>query len=54
MRLDTLLGFNFVVPGTPLSGIRFAVEAGLPIYQRVDGPQLGTSWIMTLGVQYAF
>jgi hypothetical protein len=54
MRLDTLFGFNFVVPGTPLAGTRFAIEAGLPIYQRVDGPQLGTSWIMTVGAQYAF
>lgn len=54
MRLDVLAGLNFVVPDSPLEGLRFAVEAGLPAYQRLDGPGLETDWILTLGVQYAF
>ncbi len=53
MRLDALAGLNFMVPKGPLSGIRFAVEAGLPAYQRLDGPGLETDWIATVGVQYA-
>lgn len=54
MRLDALAGLNFIVPATPLEGIRFAVEAGLPVYQRLDGPGLETDWILTVGTQYAF
>jgi len=54
MRLDLLAGVNFIVPSTPLEGIRIAIEAGLPIYERVDGPALETDWLMTLGLQYAF
>jgi hypothetical protein len=54
MQLDALIGINFEVPHGPLNGIRFAVEAGLPVYQRVDGPALETDWITTVGAQYAF
>jgi hypothetical protein len=54
MQLDAPLGFNLEVPSGPLSGIRLAVEAGLPVYQRLDGPALETDWITTLGLQYAF
>ncbi len=53
-RLDLLLGLNFIVPEGALSGIRFAVEVGLPVYQRLDGPGLETDWMSTVGVQYAF
>ena len=54
MRLDVLLGVNLIAPSGPLKGFRLAVEAGLPAYQRLDGPQLETDWIVTTGVQYAF
>jgi len=54
MRLDALAGLNLVIPSGPLHGIRFAIEAGLPAYQRLDGPGLETDWIMTIGLQYAF
>jgi hypothetical protein len=54
MQLDALLGLNLEVPSGPLAGIRLAVEAGLPVYQRLDGPALETDWITTLGLQYAF
>jgi len=54
MRLDALAGLNFAVPMGVLEGVRFAVEAGLPAYQRLDGPGLETDWLLTVGVQYAF
>lgn len=53
MRLDALLGVNLSVPSGPLAGLRFAIEAGLPAYQRLDGPGLETDWMMTVGLQYA-
>ena len=52
MRLDALAGVNFQVPWAPLSGLRFAFEAGLPTYQHYDGPALETDWLLTFGVQY--
>jgi hypothetical protein len=54
MRLDVLLGVNLMAPSGPLKGLRLAVEAGLPAYQRLDGPQLETDWLVTTGLQYAF
>ena len=53
MRLDVLAGVNFLVPEGPLSRLRFAIEAGVPAYQRLDGPQLETDFVVTAGVQYA-
>ena len=53
-RLDVLAGVNFQLPSGPLSGLRFAIEAGLPAYQHLDGPGLETDWVTTVGVQYAF
>ncbi len=53
-RLDLLAGVNLVLPKGPLAGIRWAIEAGLPVYERLDGPGLETDWLMTVGVQYAF
>jgi hypothetical protein len=54
MRLDMLAGVNFIVPSGPLSGIRLGLEAGLPVYEYLDGPALETDWLMTAGLQYAF
>jgi len=53
-RLDFLAGVNLTVLEGPFSGIRLAVEAGVPAYQSLDGPGLETDWIATLGAQYAF
>ncbi|MFK7896748.1 MAG: transporter [Myxococcota bacterium] len=53
-RLDLLFGVNFVPPWVQVEGLRLAVEAGLPIYQHLDGPGLETDVIATAGVQYAF
>ncbi|HEB88748.1 MAG TPA: transporter [Deltaproteobacteria bacterium] len=53
-RLDLLAGVNLVMPKGPLAGIRWAIEVGLPVYERLDGPGLETDWLATAGVQYAF
>ena len=53
-RLDFLIGVNLLAPSGPLDGLRLAVEVGIPAYQRVDGPQLETDWLLTTGIQYAF
>jgi hypothetical protein len=53
-RLDLLFGINFYVPKGPLKGGRLMVEGGIPVYQDLDGPQLGTAWILSVGCSYAF
>ena len=53
-RVDLLFGLNFYVPKGPLKGGRFMVEGGIPVYQDLDGPQLGTAWVLSVGCSYAF
>jgi hypothetical protein len=53
-RVDWAGGINFKFVDGPLQGGRLAFEAGLPLWQDLDGPQLGTDWFMTAGLQYAF
>ena len=53
-RLDWLLGVNLVVPLGRAGHHRFGLEYGRPIYQRLDGPQLGSQWRLVLGWQSAF
>ncbi len=48
-RIDLLLGLNLFFPNTRLPGQRLSIEAGAPLYQSLNGPQLGTSWILTTG-----
>lgn len=50
-RLDLSIGLNL---WDTESGTRFAIEGGAPIYQNLDGPQLGTEWFVTLGLQVAW
>ncbi|MEM9226789.1 MAG: transporter [Verrucomicrobiota bacterium] len=55
-RVDALLGFNFKIP-KPFDGIHsnsIAVEAGLPVYQYLNGPQLKTEWLITVGWQLSW
>lgn len=53
-RLDLLFGINFYVPQGVLKGSRVMLEGGLPVYQHLDGPQLGTAWMFSLGWSYGF
>lgn len=53
-RVDLLGGVNLVLPLGPLGEHRIAAEAGFPIHQDLDGPQLETDWRFWVGWQYAF
>lgn len=53
-RLDAVFGLNFYVPQGFLKGNRFSIEGGLPMYQSIDGPNLGIDWFITAGWSYTF
>lgn len=53
-RIDVLLGMSYSLPKDSFGDSRLAVEAGAPIYQRLDGPQLETDYRFTAGFQYNF
>lgn len=47
-------GVNLVAQRGAMRGHRLAAEIGAPVYQDLNGLQLETDWIATLGWQYAF
>ncbi|MEM1175672.1 MAG: transporter [Pseudomonadota bacterium] len=49
-RIDLGVSANLVVPDTRQ---RLALELTVPVQQDLDGPQLETDWVVTLGWQYA-
>ncbi len=53
-RLDILFGVDFYIDEGVLKGHRLAVQGGLPVYQNLDGPQLETDWIFSIGWQWIF
>jgi hypothetical protein len=53
-RLNLLGGVNLVVPHGPLKGHRLAFEAGAPVFQDLNGPQMETDWTFTVGWQKGF
>ena len=53
-RIDLAFGLNFLVPDGSLKGVRLAVEAVVPVYQKLDGPQMERDWGITAGIQKAF
>jgi len=53
-RLDWLFGLNLMVSEGPLAGQRLAIEYGIPVHQDLDGPQLETDSVLTLGWQKAW
>ena len=53
-RVDIPLGLNLYVRSGPIAGHRIAVEWHLPVYQNLNGPQLETDWVLTVGWQKAF
>jgi hypothetical protein len=53
-RVDLLLGLNAYFPAGGFKGLRLAVEAGAPVYQWLNGPQLQTSWLVRAGWEWTF
>lgn len=53
-ELKLNLGVNLMGQSGGLAGHRLAVEASLPLYRDLNGPQMETDWTITAGWQYAF
>lgn len=53
-RLEGLVGTDLALPEWFMGGQRFALEAGMPLYENLDGPRLGEEFRVTFGLQHAF
>jgi len=53
-RIDAGVGVNWIGQNGPLRGHRFAAEVMVPVRQDLNGPQLETDVVFTLGWQKAF
>lgn len=53
-RTDLLLGLHFYAPKGPLKDTRLTLEGGFPIHQSLNGPQLKTNWMVSLGISRVF
>lgn len=50
-RVDLLFGVNLVGQRGEICGHRLALEAGAPVHQDLNGPQMKTDWMFTIGWQ---
>ncbi len=53
-RFDLPLGVNYYFDSGPLKGHRIAVEYQLPLWQDLNGPQMETDGILSIGWQKSF
>lgn len=53
-RVSLSLGLNTVVPSGTLKGHRFSMEATLPVYQDLNGPQMKRDHAIVFGWSKAF
>ena len=55
-RLDALFGLNLLLPvkSAPFDSTRLALEGGFPLWQNLNGPQLGQNWQITAGLQISW
>jgi len=53
-RLDLIFGINLLKPGGRFEGHRLAVDLRLPLWQDLNGYQLETDSVLTVGWQMAF
>lgn len=53
-RIDLLLGINLLKPSGALEGHRIALDVRLPLWQDLNGYQLETDSVITIGWQKAF
>jgi len=52
-RLDVGVSFNLYAPQGSFKGLRFAMEALIPAFQDLDGPQLKVGYQLWAGIQYS-
>ena len=48
-RLNLLFGINYFLPAERTPGQQFSIEVGVPLFQSLDGPQLGLDWTLITG-----
>lgn len=53
-RLNILFGINYYLPAMRIPGQYISVEAGAPVFQSLDGPQLGQNWVIIAGWNIIF
>jgi len=53
-RFDIPVGLNYWVNSGSLSGFRILAEYDIPVWQSLSGPQLETTGIVTIGLQYSW
>ncbi|TCK19296.1 outer membrane putative beta-barrel porin/alpha-amylase [Thiogranum longum] len=53
-RVDFLVGVNFYGPQGVFNGSRLALEAGVPVYENLDGVQMSADWQLSAGWQVVF
>lgn len=53
-RVDLLVGLNFYGPGNIFNGSRLAIEAGVPVYEDLDGLQMSADWQLSANWQLVF
>ncbi len=53
-RLNALFGINYYLPAGRIPGQVLSIEAGAPVFQSLDGPQLGLQWILVAGWNLLF
>ena len=52
--ISAAIGLNYVFKREKFHNSRLALEYKFPLYQKLNGPQLGTENIITIGVQQSF
>ena len=53
-RIDVPLGLNYYFADGPLKGHRIAAEYTIPVWQDLNGPQLQSDGVLTIGWQKSF
>lgn len=53
-RFDLLLGIDLAGQHGSLEGHRLSIEGGIPVYQKLEGPQLEVDWFLVANWQYRF
>jgi hypothetical protein len=52
--IDLKFGLNLLGQSNEIRGHRIAIEGGIPVMQDLNGPQMETDYMVSVGWQYAF